>query len=57
MRRLFVLLTLAAGLGLVAPLGLVACGGNDKPPLTPDLVEPPSDALEAGAPVTPPPAK
>lgn len=54
MRRLLVLLTLAGGLG--ALFGVVACGGNDKPPLTPDLVEPPPD-LEAGAPPTPPAAK
>ena len=54
MRRLVVLLTLAVGLGVI---GVVACGGNDKPPLTPDTVEPPPDGVEAGAPTTPPPAK
>jgi hypothetical protein len=53
MRRLLVLLTLAVGLGLIAPLALSACGGNDKPPLTPDLIEPTPDQLEAGAPSTP----
>lgn len=57
MRRLLALLTLAVALG-AAGLGVVACGGNDKPPLTPDLVEPPTDPVEAGAPPsTPPPAK
>ncbi len=56
MRRLLVLLTLAVGLGAI---GLVACGGDDKPPLTPDMVvEPPPDGMEAGAPTTTPlPAK
>lgn len=59
MKRLVVLLALSAGLGA---LGAVACGGSDKPPLTPDLVEPPTpDAPEAGAPAaptaTPAPAK
>ena len=49
MRRLLVRLTLAVGLGGLGAAGIVACG-NDKPPLTPDLVEPPADALEAGAP-------
>lgn len=57
MRRLLVLLTLAVGLGALG-VGLVACGGNDKPPLTPDTVEPLPDGTEAGAPTTtPPPAK
>lgn len=50
MRRPLVLLTLAVGLGLLG--AVVACGGGDKPPLTPDTVEPPPD--EAGAPVTTP---
>ncbi|CAN5842146.1 hypothetical protein BH11MYX4_BH11MYX4_04930 [soil metagenome] len=55
MRRLLVLLTLTVA---ASALGVVACGGNDKPPLTPDLVEPPADQLEAGAPTAPPaPAK
>lgn len=56
MRRLVVLLSLVAGLGA---LGLLACGGgNDKPPLTPDTVEPTHpDAAEAGAPPATPPAK
>jgi len=55
MRRFVALLALAAGLGGIG-LAFVACGGNDKPPLTPDLVEP---EVEAGAPGTPPttPAK
>jgi hypothetical protein len=52
MRRLLVLFTLAAGL---AAFGVVACGGNDKPPLTPDGIEPTLEASEAGAPATPPP--
>jgi len=56
MRRLVVLLSFVTGLGA---LGLLACGGgNDKPPLTPDTVEPPHpDAAEAGAPPATPPAK
>ena len=53
MRRLLVLLTIAVGLGLIAPLALSACGGNDKPPLTPDLIEPPPGEVEAGAPAPP----
>lgn len=44
MRRLLVLFTLAAGMGAVA---LVACGGNDKPPLTPDTLEPPAPPVES----------
>jgi hypothetical protein len=47
MRRLVVLLSLCAGLGALAGVA-VACGGNDKPPLTPDSVDTPS-ALD-GAP-------
>ena len=56
MRRLVVLLSFAAGLGA---LGLLACGGgNDKPPLTPDTVEPANpEAAEAGAPPATPPTK
>ena len=42
----------ALGVGLAA-IGAAACGGNDKPPLTPDLVEPPTD--DAGPPSTPSP--
>ena len=52
MRRILVLLTLvtlAGGLGSFAVLGLGACGGNDKPPLTPDQIE----GEEAGAPAPP----
>lgn len=33
MRRLVVLLTISAAFGA---LGAVACGGSEKPPLTPD---------------------
>jgi hypothetical protein len=49
MRRLIVLLAISAGLGA---FGVMACGGNDKPPLTPDGTEqtPPTDLTEAGAP-------
>jgi hypothetical protein len=51
MRRLLVLFTLAAG---VAAFGVVACGGDDKPPLTPDGIEPTLEApAEAGAPAAP----
>ena len=53
MRRLLVLLTLAVGLG-AAGVVLVACGGNDKPPLTPDTAEPPADLQDAAAPPTAP---
>jgi hypothetical protein len=51
MRRLVVLLGLCAGLGALA---LVACGGNDKPPLMPDSVDTsiPGDSPDAA----PPPA-
>jgi len=60
MRRILVLLTLVTlgafgtrlgGVGGHVGLGLVGCGGNDKPPLTPDQIE----GEEAGAPA--PPAK
>jgi len=54
MRRLLVLLMLTVA---ASTLGVLACGGNDKPPLTPDLVEPPPDQAEAGAPTPPAPAK
>jgi len=50
MRRLVVLLSLCAAVGA---LGVVACGGNDKPPLTPDTVDPASptgEGADAGAP-------
>lgn len=55
MRRLVVVLALCAGSGALA---LVACGGSDKPPLTPDSVDTsiPTDPADAG-PSTPPPAK
>ena len=47
MRRLLVLLSMLA----LASLGtVVACGGNEKPPLTPDTVEPMPEGVEAGAP-------
>jgi hypothetical protein len=48
----FALSALSAGL-------TTACGGGDKPPLTPDTVEPSADG-DAGAPAapaTPPPPK
>lgn len=50
MKRLVVLLAVSAGL---SSFGAIACGGNDKPPLTPDTVEPPTEATEAGAPAAP----
>lgn len=49
MRRLLVLLALAASFGSVGVLVLPACGGNDKPPLTPDNLEPSVENPEAGA--------
>lgn len=54
MRRLLVLLAVGVGCAGFGVLGLGACGGNDKPPLTPDTVEPTLDTPEAGAPATPP---
>ena len=63
MRRILVLLTLvtlAGGLGALSTSAVVGapsvggCGGNDKPPLTPDQIE---GDLEAGAAVPPGPAK
>jgi hypothetical protein len=56
MRRLLVLLALSACAGLVGVLVLPACGGNDKPPLTPDNLEG-TETPEAGAPATPTPPK
>jgi hypothetical protein len=56
MRRLLVVLSLASAslaAAIVGPLALVACGGNDKPPLTPDSLEPSAEHAEAGAPSTP----
>ena len=53
MRRLLVLLALSACAGFVGVLILPACGGNDKPPLTPDSLE--GDTPEGGAPSTPTP--
>lgn len=52
MQRLVVLLALCAASGALA---LVACGGGDKPPLTPDTVDTsvPTDTADAG-PATPP---
>jgi hypothetical protein len=48
MRRLLVLLALSASAGFLGVLVLPACGGNDKPPLTPDSLE--TENPEAGAP-------
>jgi len=52
MTRLIVVLAIGAAVGA---LGATACGGGDKPPLTPDGAEqlPPEAAPEAGAPSTP----
>jgi hypothetical protein len=48
MRRIVVLVSICAGL---AALAAIACGGPDKPPLTPDSLEaPPAEAPEAGTP-------
>jgi hypothetical protein len=61
MRRPHALLALSVAfvvpLALAASLGVVACGGNDKPPLTPDNLEPATDSPEAGATPAAPPAK
>ena len=53
------LVGLAGAAALAACIALAACGGNDKPPLTPDNLEPSVENAEAGAPTTPatPPAK
>jgi hypothetical protein len=48
MRRLLVLLSLSALIGGAGVLGVTACGGNDKPPLTPDSLEPTGENPEAG---------
>ncbi|MDB4937126.1 MAG: hypothetical protein JWP87_4098 [Labilithrix sp.] len=50
MRRLLVLLSFVGGVAGVGTLGITACGGNDKPPLTPDSLEPSGENAEAGAP-------
>jgi hypothetical protein len=50
------LVGLAGAAGLVACIALAACGGNDKPPLTPDNLDPSlvgGENAEAGAPTTP----
>jgi hypothetical protein len=53
MRRPLALLSLACvALGSLAPFGLVACGA-DKPPLTPDSVDVPTEGPDSGAPVAP----
>jgi len=54
MRRLFVLLSLST-LTAVTAVGAGACGENEKPPLTPDMVEPmpTTDGTDAGAHRTP----
>ena len=60
MRRLVVLFTLfALGAAAVAAsgLGVIACGGNDKPPLTPDSADPMAmDGADGGAAPGPGPA-
>jgi len=59
MRRPHALLALSVA--FVVAFVVVACGGNDKPPLTPDNLEPTTDNPEAGATPAPtgtaPPAK
>ncbi len=57
MTRIVVLLALV---GAATALGTVACGGNEKPPLTPDTEMKTPDLGDAGAPdpsAAPPPAK
>lgn len=46
MRRPHALLALSALFALAA---VVACGGNDKPPLTPDNLEPGAENADGGA--------
>ncbi|MDB5220014.1 MAG: hypothetical protein JWO86_7941 [Myxococcaceae bacterium] len=56
MRRPHALLALSGVLAFVAVAGslaLVACGGNDKPPLTPDNLEPTENAEAGAAPAAP----
>jgi hypothetical protein len=60
MRRPHALLALSGVLAFIAlagSAGLVACGGNDKPPLTPDNLEPAENAEAGAAPVAPTPSK
>lgn len=56
MQRLVVLLALCAGLGAIS---VIACGGNDKPPLTPDTVDTavPGEGEAGAPPPATPPAK
>lgn len=55
MRRLVVLLAIC---GAAVGLGSVACGGNEKPPLTPDSEVKSPDLGDAGASApSAPPAK
>ena len=54
MRRPHALLAVVvASAALIASL-VVACGGNDKPPLTPDNLDDNAEAGAAPAPTTPP---
>jgi hypothetical protein len=54
MSRMLVLFAFALSTTVVG-VGMVACGGNDKPPLTPDGVDPALEGADAGAPVAPAP--
>ena len=55
MRRLLVLLALSACAGSAGVVVLSACGGNDKPPLTPDNLETTENPEAGAAPAAPAP--
>jgi hypothetical protein len=44
---------LAGAAALATCVALAACGGNDKPPLTPDNLDPSVENADGGAPTTP----
>ena len=52
MRKVLVVLAISAAFGLLTALGAVACGGPDKPPLTPDTDTPTPDGSDAAAPTS-----
>jgi uncharacterized spore protein YtfJ len=54
MRRPVVVLSIVIGAAALSVGFVAGCGGNDKPPLTPDMAEPLPDGADAGASSTPP---